>query len=288
MYMIKKKQLHDITIITVTYNSLEVLPNMLSSISPNIPVIIVDNNSENKKELRALSKKYHTKLIENETNLGFGSSCNIGASYSKTKYLLFLNPDTQLDKNTIKYLLNAAKKYPNVSAMNPRIIEHDNSPFFKRRSHLLPRSKWQKRGLLKKDSEVSILSGSALFVKTEHFKKVHGFDQNIFLFHEDDDLCLRLNDKCGKLMYINDAVVKHFSGTSSIRSNKIAAFKAWHMGQSKIYTIKKHNILFGKSLAIIHSLLKLLSPESFLSKRRIIKNYSFLKSILFACIFNNH
>lgn len=282
--MAKIKGPPQVTIITVTFNSLKVLPNLLSTINKEIPIIIVDNSSTDIKNLRSLSKRYKACLIENKKNLGFGSSCNIGAANAKTDYILFLNPDTILNQNTIRFLLDAIDKYPDASAMNPKILGSNNKPFLKRRSHLLPRSKWMKRGELKNDTQVSILSGSALLVKKANFKKVNGFDENIFLFHEDDDLCLRLENDCGPLMYINNAEIKHNSGTSSARSNKIASLKAWHMGNSKIYTIKKYNISFGKIFAIFHSFFKLVSPESFMSKRRFIKNYFFIKGILYACI----
>jgi len=275
---------NSVTIVTVTYNSLEVLPNMLSSINEGVPIIIIDNCSEDIKSLRALSKKHKADLIESKSNLGFGSACNLGALKSKTEYILFLNPDTLLNSNAIQALLKASCKYPKAAAMNPKILNGDNSIYLKRRSHLLPRSKWLKRNL-KRDTKVNILSGSALFVKKEFFEKAQGFDENIFLFHEDDDLSIRLNNEYGPLIYINDSIVKHYTGTSSIRSNKNTAFKAWHMGQSKIYTIKKHQITFGKTLAVFHSFVKIFSPENLLSKRRFIKNYSFLKSILYACIF---
>ena len=286
--MAKKKQSPEISIVSVTHNSLKVLPRMLSSINSDLPIIIIDNNSDNQDGLKRVTKRHNARLILNQSNLGFGVSCNIGASISKTKYILFLNPDTELNENTIKYLLDAIKKYPNASAMNPKIIADDNKQFIKRRSHLLPRSKWERRSYFKKDAEVNILSGAALLVNAKHFNQVKGFDQNIFLFHEDDDLCLRLRKECGPLMYVNKSIVKHYSGTSTSRSNEIASFKAWHMGQSKIYTIKKHEVVLGRTLAIINSIFKIFSPENFFSRRRFIKNYSFTKSLIHACISTKH
>ncbi|MDB9991070.1 glycosyltransferase family 2 protein [Amylibacter sp.] len=283
--MSTKKYQYKVTVITVTYNSLKVLPNMLSSIGKGTSIVIVDNSSDDIKHLRAISKKYKAQLIENKSNLGFGTACNIGAANAETDYILFLNPDTMLNESTIESLLDAADKYPKASAMNPKIFDDKGKPYLKRRSHLLPRHKWIKQNLLKNDREVSILSGSAIFLSKKNFMEVKGFDENIFLFHEDDDLCLRLEKKCGPLMYINKAEIKHLSGSSSVRSNKIAAYKAWHMGNSKIYTINKHSIRFGKTFTIIQSLLKLVSPENFILKRQLLKNYFFFKGILYACIF---
>jgi GT2 family glycosyltransferase len=271
---------HNITIVTVTYNSMKVLPSMLDSIGEDIPIILIDNGSKDINKMRNLTNKKNIQLIENSINIGFGAACNIGASRAKTKFVLFLNPDAILCINTLHSLLTASKKYSNCSAMNPRIIGKNEKPFFKRRSHLLPRSQWMSHGWPMEDKQVSVLSGSALFVKLKYFYKVGGFDENIFLFHEDDDLSLRLKRNCGPLMFIHDAEVTHDSGNSSVRSNENTALKAWHMGQSKIYTVKKHKITFGITRVTIHALLKLFSPMCIISKRTRIKNYNFFKGII--------
>ena len=271
---------HNITIVTVTYNSMAVLPRMLDSISEDIPIILIDNGSKDINKIRNLTNKKNIQLIENSINIGFGAACNVGAFKAKTKFVLFLNPDAILNVNTLHSLLIASKEYSNCSAMNPRIIGKNKKPFFKRRSHLLPRSQWMRHGWPIGDKQVSILSGSALFVKLEYFCAIGGFDENIFLFHEDDDLSLRLKRNFGPLMFIYDAVITHDSGNSSIRSNKNTALKAWHMGQSKIYTVKKYKIPYGMTRAIIHASLKLFSPECIFSKRRRIKNYNYFKGII--------
>ena len=271
---------YNITIVTVTYNSMAVLPRMLDSISEDIPIILIDNGSKDINQIRNLTNKKNIQLIENSINIGFGAACNLGAFRAKTKYVMFLNPDATLNTNTLNSLLIASKKYSNCSAMNPRIIGKNEKPFFKRGSHLLPRSQWMRQGWPMKDEQVSVLSGSALFVKLKYFYKVGGFDENIFLFHEDDDLSLRLKRNCGPLMFIHDAEVTHDSGNSSVRSNENTALKAWHMGQSKIYTVKKHKITFGITRVTIHALLKLFSPVCIISKRTRIKNYNFFKGII--------
>ena len=278
--MLRKNKNNIVSIVTITYNSSKALPKMLSTVDSRIPIIIVDNASKDINEIRKVSNKKNITLIENTSNIGFGAACNLGALNVKTEFVLFLNPDATLYEGTINAFLKAKDKYLNFSAMNPRIIRSDNKPFFKRRSHLLSRSLWMNRGWPSEDVEVPILSGSALFLKLEYFLGIGGFDENIFLFHEDDDISLRLEKKYGPLMFINDAVIKHDAGNSSVRSNKTTALKAWHMGKSKIYTIKKYKITLGKTKAILYSLFKLISPECIFSKRRRIKNYYFFKGII--------
>ena len=78
---------HNITVVTVTYNSMAVLPRMLDSISEDIPIILIDNGSKDINKIRNLTNKKNIQLIENSINIGFGAACNVGAFRAKTKYV---------------------------------------------------------------------------------------------------------------------------------------------------------------------------------------------------------
>ena len=221
-----------IGIVSVCYNSMQVLPNMLASVPENIPVVLVSNAGEHDDSpLAELAKSHGATLIVNNTNKGFGSACNQGADILQTELLLFLNPDAVLEPNAIDAMLTAVDAFPSAVAFNPRIVSSSGAPFFKRNSHLLPRSMKMARGWPSTDCEVSILSGAAMLVKRSIFEKAGGFDPAIFLYHEDDDLALRLSKEFGKLYFVRDAHVMHMEGRSSERTPEIAAFKAWHMGR---------------------------------------------------------
>ena len=81
----------NVTIVTVTYNSMGVLPDMLKSIPLETPIVIVDNASEDILKLKALSKRVNAKLIINTVNKGFGEACNQGAKLAKTDFIFFLS-----------------------------------------------------------------------------------------------------------------------------------------------------------------------------------------------------
>lgn len=273
-----------ISVITVTYNSLDVLPNMLSSLPEPLEIIVVDNASEDKKSLEELVNNHGGMFVENEVNLGFGAACNKGAKLASGEYLLFLNPDASFESRTLEAFLKAIERYPDASAMNPRIAGDNGRPFFKRKSRILPKSKWMKRGWPDKDREVTVLSGAAFLAKASDFHEVGGFDEEIFLFHEDDDLSIELAKKCGPLMFIYDAVVCHSGGSSSIRSAEVAGLKAWHMGHSRVYVSVKHKMPFSKLHAISEAILKMMSPTNLFSKRQRVKNWNFLKGVVHASL----
>ena len=270
-------------IVSICYNSMAVLPDMLASVPKNIPVVLVSNAGEDDNSpLAELAKLHGTTLIINKSNKGFGSACNQGADILKTELILFLNPDTILKPNAINAMLAAVDAFPNAVAFNPRIISSSGTPFFKRKSHLLPRSMKMKRGWPKADCEVSILSGAAMLVKKSIFEEAGGFDPAIFLYHEDDDLSVRLSKKFGKLYFVRDALVMHLQGRSSARSPEVAALKAWHMGRSHVYVSHKHCRPMPFMRPLLKALFQLFSIQMLISRRKRAKQCAYLKGVISA------
>lgn len=268
-----------VTVVAVCYNSDAVLPQMLASVPSGTQVVLVDNGNGGE-TLRALAEEHGAALIENAQNKGFGVACNQGAAHATTEFILFLNPDAQLTPGSLEALVAAADRYPQASAMNPRIATPDGRPVFQRKSHLVSRADWMPRGWPDEDCEVPVLSGAALFVRRAAFEAVGGFDPRIFLYHEDDDLARRLKDQCGPLYFIRDACAEHIGGGSSVRSPQIAALKAWHMGRSRVYVQRKHGRPFPRATSLGAALLQLCSPAVLLSRRKRAKQVAFLKGVL--------
>ena len=218
-------------------------------------------------------------MIENKENIGYGSACNLGAEKASGSYLLFINPDSELNPGTLDELIKATDRYPNASAFNPKIIDRTGKQDFKRRSVLLPKSEWMSKKFPTFDKDVSVLSGAAIFIKKEKFLQIKGFDEKIFLYHEDDDISIRLKNKIGNLMYIHNAVITHIGGSSSSRDESIAKIKGYHMGRSRVYAQKKHNIKAVIIRNIMLSIIQVLSPEMLFSKRKRAKYTYFLKGV---------
>jgi N-acetylglucosaminyl-diphospho-decaprenol L-rhamnosyltransferase len=268
-----------ITVVTVCYNSMAVLPAMLASVPAGTPVVLVDNSPNADPELPDLAATRGATLIRNDRNLGFGTACNIGAARAATEFLLFLNPDVTLSGSTLEHLTQALDRFPAASAANPRIAHADGSPFFRRRSLLIPRSEWLPRGWPPETREVPTLSGAALIVRKSAFDAVGGFDPDIFLYHEDDDLSVRLR-ATGLLLFVREALVTHLGGSSTTRSAETAAFKAFHMGQSRVHVARKHGIALARSRAVASALLQLAVPTAWVSRRRRAKQWALLRGTL--------
>ena len=273
---------HRVTVVTVAYNSLAVLPEMLASIPAGVACVIVDNASDDHAALAELAAKHDAQLIQNDDNRGFGTACNIGAARARTEFLLFLNPDARLQDGAIAALLACADANPDAVAFNPAISEANGKPYFKRGTVLLPKSQKLSPGWPEQDREVPVLTGAAFFVRRTAFEAIGGFDPEIFLYHEDDDLALRLRAHCGTLMFVRAARVMHDAGNSTVRSPKSAAFKAFHMGRSRVYATRKHRLPGAGRKALLSALLQLVSPLTLLSKRKRAKQMAFLRGVLTA------
>ena len=269
-----------VTIITVAYNSSDILPTLLASIPRTVPCIVVDNASRDAAQTGKLAAEHGARFIENPENIGFGRACNLGAADADTEFLFFVNPDAELFADTLDQLLAAADAYPQASGFNPRVTKGDGSIYFKRRSKLIPKALWLARDAAHKDGEVPVLSGGAMLVRKQCFDKLGGFDPSIFLFHEDDDLSLRMKDQCGPLRYVHAAQVRHLLGHSTERSAQTAALKAWYMGQSRVYAARKHGQPMAYLRALTDALVQLLSPITLLSSRKRAKHWNYFRAVL--------
>jgi GT2 family glycosyltransferase len=271
-----------VTIIAVTFNSSKWIGFMLDSIPSGTPTLIIDNASPDYNDLEKIAATYDVELKRNKKNMGFGAACNIGASLANTDFFLFLNPDCRLEHDTIDLLLHAAERFPNMVAANPIFVDENGNSSFKRKSSLLPRSQWLGRKIPEKDCPVPVLLGAALFVRADSFKAINGFDPDIFLFFEDDDLSLRLLVGNAQLMLINDAVVYHSGGASSDFSILSENIKNWHWGYSWIYARVKHKRPLAKFTPTVITILRFISPLSIISKRRRLKYFKRLLGIIYA------
>jgi len=269
-----------VTIVTVCHNSMAVLPAMLESVPSGTPVILVDNASSDTSALQSLADGHGATLQLNADNVGFGPACNQGAAKAETEFLLFLNPDAELQPGALDALIAAAQSHPNASGFNPRILDGKGRESFRRGSKLRPKERLT-GPVPKQDSEIAVLVGSAIFCRRALFEQVGGFDPEIFMYHEDDDLSLRLREH-GPLMYCHAAQVVHLSGHGSPRVPAVAAFKAYHSARSRVYTLGKH----GHPRPVLNTLaaatLRLLGLDTLFIKRKRAKNIGYMKGALSA------
>ncbi len=264
--------LRQTSLILVSYNSATVLPQCLASLPEGLEVLVVDNASRD--DSRKIATDLGAQVIALPENKGFGTGCNVGARASTRPYLFFLNPDAVLQPGCIEALHATLSGRSDLSALNPAIFNADGSRYFKRRSVLVPSRLTKTKPDLDAPGPLHVLSGAAIYVRREDFLALEGFDEEIFLFHEDDDLSIRLKAK-GDLFLEPGAQVTHIRGGSSARVPRIGRLKAFHLAQSKRHVMAKHGISGGQMRLWGEALGKLISPLNLFSPWRRAKAVGF-------------
>lgn len=232
---------HDrLTVISVCHNSTDVVPDMLASLPNGVLCVLVANGGDDHDTLTQLSERHGARLITSKTNMGFGRACNLGARGVDTEFLLFLHPDAILETDALTTLVLGADAHPDASAFIPRLIGADGRPLWQMPTELLRSSDQMPETEPIADCEIPSVTSAALLVRRSAFQKIGGFDPQIFLFHEDAELSLRLRQSCGPLVFLRIPVVRHFAGTSSRHSPEGAISKAYQSGRSLVYARQKH------------------------------------------------
>src|SRR4030042_4963066 len=111
----------DLSIIIVNYNTKNFLRRCLESLISDEEIIVVDNSSSDGSPLMVTKEFPQVKLIKSKKNLGFAKANNIGIRKSSGRYILFLNPDTIVQKDTLKTMIKFMEENPKVGAATCRV-----------------------------------------------------------------------------------------------------------------------------------------------------------------------
>ena len=219
----------EITFIIVTHQSEQVIKNCLNSLPKNSKKIIVEN-SQNLKLKKSLEHNYDNIEVVISENLGMGGSNNIGIEKSKTKYAYVLNPDVRFKKDTIDVLLKYLKKIDDFAIVTP-LNSNKDYPNFKIE---------QKKQNFNYNDVISVdtIDGFSMLINKSKYQDNIYFDENFFLYLENDDLCLRTKKKGEKIFVITKALIDHSGGIG--KTDKIEQLRNWHWMWSKFYFNKKH------------------------------------------------
>lgn len=229
--------------IVVSFDSARVLPACLAALHrEGAAVTVVDNASTDGSAV--LADKLGARVIRNALNEGYGRANNVGARAATHPFLLVCNPDAVLDEGALALLLAAAERYPDAAVLAPRIVEPDGRFFFQFRSLLSPylANPPGVRRFPEGDCCVPFLSGAVLLIRRDVFLTLGGFDDNIFLFFEDDDLCRRVIDAGHSLVHVHAAIARHQRGGSSAPSLRGQLTARWHIAWSRAYVSRKYGL----------------------------------------------
>jgi len=220
----------DITLIYVSYKSVSLFKKNIHTIKL-FNTIIVDNFGS--EDLPIYLKDYpKIKYFKNSSNLGFGSASNLGVKKANTPYVILLNPDITFDIKSIENLYKGFLLYDNAGVAGPSLyttdgIKRSNSSlsYIKKKIY---RNKFERRIYKKLSNNLSegnmscdyIIGCSMIFNKT-FFLEIGGFDENFFMYYEDNDICDRIKFNNKLVLEIPLSKMSHLQGKSTKTSFKL-------------------------------------------------------------------
>jgi len=242
-----------ISILIATFNSASTIGQCLQSLSQqsftDFEILIYDNASGDT-TLEQIAKFENIKIYSGQKNIGFGAAINKLAEKAEADYLFILNPDCVCPPETLAQLYDFACTHP--GAISPALIYPDGKPqvsarsfpgfkniIFSRRSPIfqLGLAKTGDAGYLYLDRPATVpaVSGTALFISYEVFRRLGGFDERFFMYLEDIDLCQRLAEEKVDVWYLPDVKISHVLGASSASAALKASFHH-HYSMYKYFT----------------------------------------------------
>jgi len=244
----------DLSVIIVSFNTKKFLKNCLSSIK-KAEVIVVDNGSSDGSPEMVKNQFPKVKLVENRENVGFARAAGQGLNHVRGKYVLLLNPDTEVKEGALEKLVAFVKKEPEAGVVGARLLDPDGT--VQPSVYHLPTiggavreywlgqkgayEKYAPKG--KKPVEVEAVTGAAMLVSRKTIEKIGFLDKDYFLYFEDLDYCRRARQAGLKVYYLPEAEIIHHHGKSAA---KVGSKAYQYLTQSsKIYNgLLKYYLLY--------------------------------------------
>ena len=256
----------NLSVVIVTLRSEKVIDRCIKSINKNLPIIIVEN-SDNLKFKNYLETNYkNVKCILSKNNLGTGAGYNIGIKSSKTDYVYVINPDITLESNALDEIFLASERMNDFSILSP-ICSDINFPNY---GITKLKNNYEEKNL---PFKVDYVDGFSILLNKKKFKNNIYFDEDFFMYLENNDLCRRVINDGGSIFILPKAKINHL-GAGAVDpkfSREIELSRNWHWMWSTFYYNKKYKGFFISFLIVLPKLFS-----------------SIIKVLIYSLIFNKN
>ena len=245
-----------LSIIVLNWNTADLLADCLTSIQNHVTmpheVIVVDNNSSDNSVTMVQEQFPQYKLLVQTENIGFSRGNNVGLTQANGRYLLLLNPDTQIRPGGLKSLIAFMEENPEVGIAGPTLWNPDGShqpstaPFptlwleFLRQTMLyrpFPTAE-QRAARTNTLRPVDSVTGAALCIRRHCYEQIGPLDPDIFMFYEDTDWCKRARDAGWQVWFVPGPGIMHVKAAASSRFARTRTLL--DSQRSTIYYFTKH------------------------------------------------
>jgi hypothetical protein len=241
-----------VSIIILNYNGKKFLEFCLRSVLnthyPNFEVILVDNASTDD-SIKLAKERYGNVpvliIVKNASNLGFAAGNNVGTSYGKGKYILFLNNDTVVEPNWLIELVSVMESDAKIGAAQSKLLSladkrtiDSAGDFVDYYGLSFQRGSWgeEDSGQYDRIEEIFSARGAALIVRSEILSEIGAFDADFFLSYEDIDLCWRIRLNGYKIVFVPKSRVYHIGSATAISSS----VNVFHIEKNRLSTLLKN------------------------------------------------
>ena len=231
----------ELSIIIVAYNTADQIERCLDSLAAAAccpqEVIVVDNASTD--DGAALIAKNHpsVRLLVNERNRGFAAANNQALAVCRGNFILFLNPDTEVKPGALGIIIDYMNNNPQIGLAGPKIVNPDGT-LQESVSYRYPGQRHMGTALQDLKGTIACVLGAAMIARRECLAAVDGFDEDFFLYGEDQDLCLRIRRAGQEIGYIDAAVITHLGGQSERATPTTELWRKKHRAEYLFY--RKH------------------------------------------------
>lgn len=264
----------DVSVVIVNWNVRDLLRRCLASIAGSddlfvlgaastsgrwtAEVIVVDNASTDGSVAMLAAEFPFVRVIANTENVGFTRGNNQGLAVSRGRYVLFLNPDTDLAAGALAAMLAFAEANPQVGILGPQLRYGDDSKQSSRRrfptmatffmESTVVQQWWPRNRVLSRYymldrpddavSQVDWVVGACMLVRRAVLDEIGGFDEGFFMYSEELDLCQRAVNAGWQVVYYPPALVTHYEGKSS---EQVVAARHVRFFSSRVRYVRKYH-----------------------------------------------
>jgi N-acetylglucosaminyl-diphospho-decaprenol L-rhamnosyltransferase len=272
----KSPGMHDLAIIVVSTNEARWLDSCLRTVfehagSASLDVVVVDNDStDGTPEL--VESRFPAARVVKSANHGFGHANNRGALTCSARYVLFLNPDTEVVAGTFGELVAALDERPDVGLVGVRQITADGDlwptarrfpSFLRALSEALGSEKWpfsaawsgeRELDLSRYDEEFECdwTSGSFMLTRREALLSGGYFDERLFIYSEDPELALRIKTAGWQVRHLPTMTIIHHAAKGGVRPKMVAQDAFSRLQYARKHFSLPYRLLYMAAVALRH------------------------------------